>query len=321
MDKFSSNSIAAQSCIAFLEAGSLQDTLLLNLMASKAEGTPGWEWAGVATRDKVASTGVADNYTRPTRGALLYPSPDGTETLSAFVTSGAAFADGDAQDDPLIPHCKVKDKYLPFRHEPDIALWRSANVLLSTHDRPLGVLGQLSRLSRRYDLGLDQVSLRVAGITGKLGQVKHYLWRDESLPFGFSVIADDERYAGLDRAIREAEAAADVARKRIYGFAARYLQNGTESAPDKKDIGRLADEISPDLVDFWAMLAPEGERIACDGFDEQRWADLLKKASEEAFRRAVHRLPPDARRYRAEFVRADGGSQKRTSKQGKGATA
>jgi CRISPR type I-E-associated protein CasA/Cse1 len=317
LDKFSSNSLAAQSCVAFLEGETVQDSVLLNLFAGADVGTPGWCWPTVRTREKTPSTGVADSYCRPTRTAFLYPSEDGSRAESAFVTSGSAFADGNAEDDPLIPHVKGTKGYLPFRMESGVALWRSANVLLAVQDKPLKVIEQLARLTRRYDLGIRDVTLRVAGISGKSGQVKHFFWRDEGLPFGISIVTDDARYSQLDRAVQSAGKRAKETRKRVYAFAARYLQNGTASSPDKNDIGRLADELSGDLADFWASLAFRGERIACDGFDELAWADLVESAAEDAFRRAVDRLPPDARRYRAEFSRG----VDRATKQRKGATA
>jgi hypothetical protein len=157
----------------------------------------------------------------------------------------------------------------------------------------------------------------VVGISGKAGQVKHYFWRDETLPFGTSVVADDARFAQLDRAVQTAAKKAKETRNRIYAFAARYLQNGAAASPIKNDIGRLADELSPDLADFWGTLAAPGERIACDGFDEVSWAKLVETAAENAFRNAIDRLPPNARRYRAEFIRPANSA----TKQRKGANA
>ncbi len=300
-DKFSSNSLAAQSCVAFLEGETLQDTILFNLIAGTKVGTPGWCWGTPHTREKIPSTGVADNYCRPTRTVLLYPSDDGRTAESAFVTSGAAFADSDAKDDPLIPHVKKKNDYSPFQFEKGVQLWRAANVLLSIQDKPLPVVKQMGLLTRNYNLVIPQATLRVAGVTGELGKVKHYFWRDESLPFGMSVITDDARFSQLDHAVQSAFKRAKETGKCLYAFAARYLQNGAASAPDKNDIRKLANELSPNLTDFWAALASAGERIACEGFDETAWAARLKEASENAIRNAINRLPPDARRYRAEF--------------------
>jgi hypothetical protein len=159
--------------------------------------------------------------------------------------------------------------------------------------------------------------MRVCGVAGDAQGPSSELWRDETLPFGISVVSDENRYSELVRAISAAEEAARSTRKRIYSFAARYLQNGAASTPDKEDVGRLSNELSPDLVDFWAVLASAGERIACDGFDETEWSVSIKRASENSFRRAIDRLPPDTRRYRAEFAR----KTTKATKLRKGATA
>src|SRR5690606_20160218 len=92
-------------------------------------------------------------------------------------------------------------------------------------------------------------------------------------------------------------------RKRIYGFAHRYLQDSSAASPDKQTVSTLADELSSNLCDFWSTLSPVGQRIACDGFDEDAWAQLLRKTSEAVYQQAINRLPPDARRYRAQFAK------------------
>jgi hypothetical protein len=196
-------------------------------------------------------------------------------------------------------------KYVPLRLEAGRALWRSAHVLLSWQEdvKRLGAIDQLHRLVRRGAIPTDQpVSIRVCGVAGDAQGPSSELWRDETLPFGFSVVSDEKRYSELVRAVSAAAKAADSTRESIRSFAARYLQSGADS---KAKVYRLSDELSSDLVDFWASLAPEGERIACDGFDETAWSVLLGTASKETIRRAIDRLAPDARRYRAEFARPE----------------
>jgi hypothetical protein len=303
LDRFSSNSIAAQSCICFLEGRSLAETMILNLLAGERTGVPGWESAVATSRDRRPSTGLADSYTRPVRTVLLFPSADGSRAEAAFVTSGAPFEELDSETDPMIPHVKGSKGYYPLQLDAGVALWRSAHVLLANHDKPLRLVDQVRRLASRFDLESNEIRLRLVGLRGKSGQAKHYFWRDESLPFGLSVLVDNKRSAELENAIKGAKETADVTRRRIYAFAARYLQNGAEANPDKKDVVALADELSPDVHDYWSILAPMGERIACDDFDEHRWNALLKEASETAYRKAIDRLQPDARRFRAEYVR------------------
>src|SRR5262249_11393843 len=146
--------------------------------------------------------------------------------------------------------------------------------------------------------------MRVCAVAGDAQGPSSELWRDETLPFGLSVISDEGRYSKLLKAVTAAEDASKFTRKRIYAFASRYLPDRADSAPDKDNIGRLSEELSPNLVDFWCALGPQGERIACDGYDETRWSGLLTEAAENTVRRAIDRLPPNARRYRAEFMRA-----------------
>lgn len=315
-DKYSKNSLLAQSLVAFLDDSPLDRLLHLNLLASAKVNMPGWRFPHATTAAPVSCKCLADRYTRPAASILLHPNDDGS-VPRATVTIGSTFLrpdpkknePGDAIDDPMLPHdANLRQLEL----EPGKALWRRAHTFLGTSERPLALVSQLQRLRVRGLVDFDVGSLRVTGIAGDRGRVKHRFWRDESLPFGLSVIADDKRYADLVRAISAAEDQAKKTRSRIYSFAARYLQGGSESQPDKKDVGRLADELAPGLTDFWAPLAPTGERIACDGFDETAWHGQLKEASEKAFRRAIDRLPPDARRFRAEFA-----SQKTKSKKPK----
>jgi hypothetical protein len=155
------------------------------------------------------------------------------------------------------------------------------------------------------------------------------MWRDESLPFGLSLMADEQRYAELQRAVGSAKDAQGKLSARLKRFAEAYLgfdKQPTEKRNQKtegKDIDSLIGELVgfkrvkrgqetvtvPLYTDFWGALAPDGERIACDGFDES--------ASDDTFRGAIGRLPPNARRYRAEYTHRAGDAAKHR----KGATA
>src|SRR5204863_7826529 len=129
------------------------------------------------------------------------------------------------------------------------------------------------------------------------------LRRDERLPFDLAVIADDGRYAELQRALSSAEYAQSKLAGRFKRFAEAYL--GFDKQPREKrnktnggkDIDSLIGELVgfkrvkrgeetvtiPLYTDFWAEIAPSGERIACDGFRESEWADTLAAASEGSF--------------------------------------
>ena len=188
-------------------------------------------------------------------------------------------------------------------------MWRSAHVFLATAGRPFALISQLQKLHVRGLVDCAAGSLRIVGIAGDRGKVKHYFWRDETLPFGLSVIADDRRYADLERAIRDAGDAERSLGRRLKRFAQSYLgldkatteEDGTKKRGDSKKKAEIIRGFIGELVgfrkvkrgkesvtiplytDFWSEIAPLGERIACDGFAESRWAEILKKASEAVF--------------------------------------
>lgn len=325
LDKYSSNSLAAKACVAFVEADTLARSIIANMLAGEKVGMPGWRRPVAKTRDKVPATGVADLFSRPTRTCLLYPSADSAYAEKGFLTSGEVFADGDEELDPLTPLVLKSNGLERFRLEPGVALWRAANVFLALDGHGLKVVGQLHRLARDYNLGDVPLRLRLIGIHGLRGKVNHSHWRDEVLPFGLSVLEDSERLAFLEQSVTHAENHAVKLQNRLKLFARHYLQElgegretgsstGSNSKQREKDVARLANELSPHLNDYWSEIAPIGERIACDDFDEGAWVDAIKTASERAFRKAVDRLPPDARRFRAEYFRAPDDNKKGAAK-------
>lgn len=363
-DKYSKSSLLAQTVVVYAHTSPLDKVLLLNLMAGARVGTPGWEWPPVSSRDAVACTGIADRYSRPTTAILLNPDKDGL-VRSAAVTIGTTFPPDDVLDDPMLPLIKVKDGYRPLRLDRSRALWRSSHILLAELDRPLAVVAQLRKLASRSLLPDETASLRLVGIGGEPGKVKHFLWRDEVLPLGSEVLIDPEhdqvaraRYDTLLKALRAAELEQNRLRSKLVRFARVYLglesEQFTEGQADggeeeaviptgelsgygrKKEeaekvrafLGNLVgfekqkrgkDTVTVPLFEnFWSRLAPAGDRIACDDFDEARWAELLKEESEHAFHRAISQLPPDARRFRAEYARRQERGQE---KQKQGATA
>jgi CRISPR type I-E-associated protein CasA/Cse1 len=309
----------AMRTVAFLCGRTLDETLLLNLLVQG--GLPAsydWKRYGHPIDHAASSMDIVQRYLWTARRVRLRADASGTAAATMMLAPGDEMPESERTEDPMIVMRKDSKgtTYVPLRLQAGRALWRSAHVLLNWHEdvKRLGAIDQLHRLARRGFISADQpVSMRVCGVAGEAQGPSSELWRDETLPFGLSVISDDKRYSDLVRAVSAAEEAASSTRKRIYSFAARYLQNGADSTPDKENVGKLSDELSPDLVDFWAALAPAGERIACDSFDETAWSALLRKASDDTVRRAIDGLPPDARRYRAEFTRS--------AKRKKGATA
>lgn len=291
---------------ALLEGGDLAQTLLLNLIVQDTEPLP-FDWTTYGRSVPPTDLDIVRRYLWHSRSVRLLPE-DGGSVRGIMLAPGNEMPEDQRKSDPMIAFrldSKGKE-YVPLRLEPARVLWRSAHVLLNWHQdaRRLAGLDQLNRLcTRRYISDEALISLRVCAVAGDAQGPSTDLWRDETLPFGLAVIRSEERFATLQRAVQSAEEKASDTRRRIYSFAARYLQNGAESKPDRADVGKLADELSPDLHDYWSVLAPMGERIACDGFDEKRWAELLEAASESAFNKAIERLPADARRFRAQYAR------------------
>jgi CRISPR type I-E-associated protein CasA/Cse1 len=313
----------AMRTVAMLCGRTFDETLLLNLLVQRESPTKyDWKRYGHPVGRAGSSLDIVRRYLWTARGVRLLPDATTTAAATMMLAPGNEMPESERTEDPMVVLRKDAKgaAYVPLRLDPGRALWRSAHVLLDWHEdvKRLGAVDQLHRLLRRGLIAENlPVSMRVCGVAGDAQGPSSELWRDETLPFGLSVLSDDKRYSDLVRAIGAAEEAATKTRKRVYSFAARYLQNGADSSPDKENVGRLSDELSPRLVDFWAALAPTGERIACDGFHEAAWSALLRNASEGTFRQAIERLPPDARRHRAQFMRqiATG------TKQRKGATA
>lgn len=297
----------AMRLVLTLAGRTLDETLLLNLITqSAAPAAYDWRLHG-RQRPHDGLPDLARRYLWTSRRVRLVPAAGQVGADVMRLAPGDEMPETERSEDPMVVmRTDAKgESYVPLRLEAGRALWRWAHVLLNWHDqlRPLAVVSQLHKLVRRGLVpGTQPVSARVCGVAGGAKGPSTVLWRDEALPLGLSVVADERRFAQLARAVTDAEEGASSTRKRIYSFASRYLLNGAGSAPNKVETRRLADELSPDLNDYWAILAPAGERIACDGFDEVAWSRLIKSASAEAFRHAVNRLAPDARRHRAEYA-------------------
>jgi CRISPR type I-E-associated protein CasA/Cse1 len=309
--------------VAFLCGRTLDETILLNLLVQPHSPVAyNWNSYGHATEGGGICLDLVRRYLWTSRRVRLIPSTKGAASESIFLAPGNEMPESERKEDPMVVLRKDAKgtEYVPLRLESGRALWRSAHVLLNWHEdvRRLAAVDQLHRIWRRGLLPPNQtISMRICAVAGDAQGPSTELWRDESLPFSFAVLTEDTRYSELVNAVGTAEKAAAYTRKHIYSFVARYLQDRSNAKPDKDNIVKLTDELSPDLSDFWSELAPVGERIACDGFEERQWAELLKKASQDTFRRALDRLPPDARRYRAEFHRPISGTDQKTEAQKK----
>lgn len=303
--------------VGYLEGENLAKTLVLNLASETQAGRPAWERPIVDIPSQTRPEGLADLYTRTTRAARLRPSEDGKHCLAVALYMGQALpTDETDATDPTMPRYVAKDKKVKaLRLSPDRASWRSAHILLMAHvqseSRPLRAIEQLRPLLSTDQFPRSQaVRLRLLGVAANCQGPVTEMWRDETLKFGLSVIADDARYEALRSAIDAAETTAARLVNRLSEFAKAYIGGN----PDPKAVNRLKDEAAPGLSDFWAEVGPEGERIALDDFDMTAWHQTLRDAADRAFRKAVERLPADARRFRAEFSRSEQAEIKESKK-------
>ncbi|GFO83046.1 MAG: hypothetical protein A49_26730 [Methyloceanibacter sp.] len=311
----------AMRSVAILSAAALDATLVLNLVVQR-EPPADYDWNsyGRPSTGRLEPIDVVRRYLWTSRRLRLIPDDDAPAASTMLLAPGDELSENERSLDPMVVMRKDSKgtAYVPFRLETGRALWRSAHVLLNWQEgaKCVAAVGQLHKLLRRGHFPRDYpVSMRVCAVAGEAQGPTTELWRDELLPFGVSVVADEQRYAELVRAVSAAEDRAKATRRRVYAFAARYLQGSSGSQPDEKDVGRLTGELTAGPSDLWAALAPIGDRIACDGFDETEWGHRLSEASAEAFRRAVDRLPANAHRYRAQFAgdyRRAGGPRKGT---------
>jgi CRISPR type I-E-associated protein CasA/Cse1 len=318
----------AMRTVAMLCGRTLNETLLLNLFVQADSPTHhDWKRYGHAVDHGVSSVDIVQRYLWTARRVRLIADAGGTAAVTMMLAPGDEMPESERTEDPMVVMRKDSKgaSYVPLRLEAGRALWRSAHVLLNWHEdvRRLGAIDQLHKLVRRGFIPADQpVSMRVCGVAGEAQGPSSELWRDETLPFGLSVIADDKRHAELERAVSTAEDAKQKLKRRLWSFARTYLGLDKETR-EKRDPKKEAEDIRsfigelvgfkkekwgketvtiPLYTDFWSAIAPFGERIACDGFEETAWIARLKEASGHAFSRAIDRLPPDARRYRAEFA-------------------
>jgi CRISPR system Cascade subunit CasA len=307
----------AMRTVGLVSGCTFAETLLLNVIVQD-EPPPLFDWRSYGgVQSHAGPMDVVRRYLWTSRRVLLQPEFSGTSARTMLLAPGNEMPEDDRKDDPMVvmrKDAKGAD-LVPLRLEADRALWRWAHVLLSTNldNHPMATLTQLSKLIRRDLISSDQpVSMRVCSVAGDAQGPSSDLWRDDTLPFGLSVVHDDARYAMLERAVDSAEESAQAVRRALYGFSLRYLQDRSDSAPDKADVARLLDELAPSLRDYWGALAPEGEHIASVTFDEDRWVEATGKAKSAAYRRAVDRLPPSARRFRAEYARLGRADTKKT---------
>lgn len=309
--------LAARS-VGILDGGILSASLLLNLVVEPAK-QPDFEWSQYGRcGPQDWGRGKVHLLLWWSRRFRVVPSDDKPATRSIFRGPGLSPPWKDKLPlgvEPIRDHMTFHRRDSKTREpkavhlSPARALWRSAHVLLGTReqDLPLSALEQLIRLARRSesDFRSHDVSLRCISLSGNAKGPVYDAVRDDMLPFGLSVLDDDKCLARLQRSVGNAEKVAGETQSKLDEFCEWYLFGKRVPVRDKdrKMQARcLCKEISENLRDFWQEVAPLGERIACDDFDEDAWAEALHMAATAARRRAIDRLPADARRFRAEYA-------------------
>ncbi|MBX3119700.1 MAG: type I-E CRISPR-associated protein Cse1/CasA [Fimbriimonadaceae bacterium] len=302
--------------ISFLEGDDLEKTIVMNLISRWKSGAPSWEIKPPNHPGRSKPSGWADMYTRRTRFVRLHPIDGGSQCSSVALHMGEQIEENTDGlfADPMIPRYVASDgKLKDFRLQPGKALWRSLNVLLcctpgegvktGTHKASECV----RQLKGNYYPCISEeepVRLRVIGVCGNAQGPKTEFWRDETLPFRLSLLGDDELFSDIDRNVAKAESEAKKLERRLYAFARRYLQAGQPN-PDSKDVAKLAEELGQELHDYWSVVGADGETLASrpKRMPEDEWKDLTERASKDAYRMAIDRLPPSAARFRAEYQR------------------
>jgi CRISPR type I-E-associated protein CasA/Cse1 len=297
----------AMRSLGLLVGDNLQKTLLLNLLKGSGPTNFDWEAYGALRTATSAKLNLAERYLWTSRRVWLVPDADGA-VRRMILAPGNEMSDDERTLDPMVITRLDSQgkKHVPLRVEASRALWRSAHLFLNcrAEDPSLDSVKQLrSLLERDFVPVSESISLRMLAVGGDAQGPSTELWRDEQLPFALSVVSDDERYEQLRAAVESADDRASKTRKRILSFAFRYLEGRGGAKTDKRDAISLAEELSPDLMPFWQSLAPSGEQIACNDFNESNWTTLLSEAANRTFKEAVSGLPADARRFRAEYVR------------------
>lgn len=303
----------AMRTVAFLEGENLAETLLLNLLVLERPPEEfDWGQYGRKAQERVKVRNPVDLYLWTSRQVSLVVSECG-DVRQVRLAPGNTLPQDLIGLDPMVVQTvteknKKKEK-VPLRLQADVALWRNAHVLLgSVREVRLKAVDQLSRCVGREFVDDRPVSLRVCALAGDAQGPRTELWRDERIEFEPELLQEKNRMRlqEVEQAVHDAEKVASRTRKRLAGFASRYLAADQAARVEPSDVRALVEEIAPNLMDYWGAIASEGERLpmACLEADPEwrdKWARTLREASLAAFDKAVERLPPSARRLRAQF--------------------
>ncbi|MCX7801221.1 MAG: type I-E CRISPR-associated protein Cse1/CasA [Fimbriimonadales bacterium] len=296
--------------VLLADGESLAETILLNLKYDRNHTPEQIDWTALgAGRPRPSPRmGIAARYLWNSRRVRILPD-DAHPGAARWVmlSPGNEMPEELAQEDPmvLLRQDAKGAKWVAVRLGPTEALWRQFPNLFVRHDGVVRhpILRMMETLAEKDALEGDRkLSLRICVVSADAQGPTTEFWRNELLPFQPTVLLDQARSASIERCVRAAESEAIQAKAEIYRFAQRYLAAGSESNASSDDARRLRDELACDLEPYWAELAPLGERLAVEAIDEAEWVETCRRARRRMVEWAVDRLPPTARRLRAQFA-------------------
>jgi hypothetical protein len=253
-----------------IEGENLFQTLQLNLLSRSpipAIGADIAAWEEGAPAGAEPYRGVVDYLTRPTRWVHLVPTQEGVVSAEMLPCVGIP-AGADLVQDPMLAYDGSDEKRgpRPVRLQSGRAAWRYADSFLSlgvNRIRPCAAVTHLKELLTEGVLEpKSKATLRLLGSERRPGKAVLVKWRDETLPFRFSLLGD----GGLGAEVSEAIFDADHASKTLWGatrsLATRYLKLVSGSS-EPNALNALVEECDQRAL-FWGELDSTGPKLLLD---------------------------------------------------------
>jgi CRISPR type I-E-associated protein CasA/Cse1 len=230
------------------------------------------------------------------------------------VSQGSAVDEEAVRADPFFAWKVGKQGVYPFRLSADRALWRDSGALFGfSLDADPGkggvapqpaVLLQAQELRELLELP-ERWSLWLAGLD--FDQAKVNLWRSEHLPLPAHLLATDEPFPPLQKAVQTGEQAGRALRDTVRFLARQLLSPDDPAGADPRQVGTLAEGWRVEELYWPALEAPfrdfllQTERDVEAGTDEglRAWKKSVARSAWRAFFQAARLAGDDARAYRA----------------------
>jgi CRISPR system Cascade subunit CasA len=290
----------------------LLETLCFNLVpyAPDQDDRPVWEQGRPRPDAEQVILGLTHRYTWTSRLIRLVPETLDGETVVRFLHYGPAcrLLEGAVfNPDPMLAY-RVTDEKLGTRRAVSFrknrALWRDFTALLPK-DSPLSP--QVVRVAEgvMHELGrVAAVPTLVLGATND--KAKFEFWRAELhlLPQAISANREEDVYATLEDALKQAEELGEALRKAAWVLARKLLSHGGRD-PDPADVRRRVDSF-PTYAAYWSSLDSAFPKLLERLTVNYRWAEVdrfwkaqLLEASRRAWDLTVAAAGDDAFALRA----------------------